>query len=162
MTPPVSLPSGSKITAAKLADLQETIGLFVRKTGDEVIGPTTTLQDDDQLVVPVAANTTYLMECQLRYVGDTTADLKWAFAVPAGALLNYSALHVPAGATALVYTDLVNNDVGTADITGRYVRMRGVITTGATPGNLRLQWAQNIANNTTTMQTFSLLLLRRV
>lgn len=129
--------------------LNAAIGLVARKTLDQAAPQNATvLINDSALVIATPAGKSYLFECKLRYSANVAADLKWAFAIPAGAGagLIYSALAVPAGSAALNFVELINAQVGTAEgMTVGSVWMRGVLDSGD-GGNLRLQFAQNTAH----------------
>jgi hypothetical protein len=78
---------------------------------------------------------------------SSVADIKIAFTFPSGTLALYT-----------VYTDSANaltwhewRVSGTPDNLGatnvdRFVNIEGVFTNGATPGNLQMQWAQQVSN----------------
>lgn len=150
------LPSGTKLTPARLT-------LVARKTADETVNNSATLQNDDTLALSAVAIADYLFECSLRYSTNGTANLKWSFTVPAGAAIVYSALHIPAGGSALTMTELINTGVGTADDSINYVRMLGIFQTVGTAGTLQLQWAQNTANaSDTKVLSASFMTLQRI
>ncbi|MGW3888882.1 hypothetical protein ACWD69_09345 [Micromonospora chokoriensis] len=136
---------------------------FARKIADEPLVSNATLQNDDVLLLTGIAGWKYAFDGELRYSTNSTANLKWSFAVPAGATFVYSAVYVPAGATALALTEFINSATGTADDSATRIRWRGLLDMGGTSGNLHLQWAQNTSNaGTTVVQNFSYLRLDRV
>lgn len=144
----------------------------VWKTGDESVTSSTTLQNDGSLVLPLAANARYLLDGYLAYTGPTfgagPADLKAAWAVPAGATMRW-AQHGPGSNTpngiAAVETDHATNHVLGTYGTGTNIvaRPAGWVTTSGTAGDLQLRWAQNVSNGVaTTLRAGSWIRLRRV
>src|SRR5574341_1924364 len=85
---------------------------FVRKTADESVTSSTTLQDDDHLVIAVEANTNYFIEAFLIYDGDAAGDFKFTFSVPAGATLAL------VGVVKDAVTGGVSGDIQSQSITG--------------------------------------------
>lgn len=161
-----TLPSaGQVLTAATLSALiTELRPLWVRKLSDESISSNAVLQDDDELVLPVAANTVYEMDCFVRYSSGTTPDIKFAWTFPAGALMRYSGIVYPvAGATTIfqfVQTDTIGCEGSTSG--PGVARFAGTVITSATSGSLRLQWAQNTSTaSATIVQQHSYLKLRK-
>jgi hypothetical protein len=122
---------------------------------------TITLADDDVLIIPAAsllANRTYLIECVVLFTSTVTTN---------GARIAFN--DASAGITNVSISDIFGA-VGAASVTG-YISMaaasntttvatgttpitftrKGTFRTGASPGNIALQWAQgtSIATNTT-------------
>lgn len=126
-----------------------------RKTADEPI-TNSTLQNDDDLVVPVLANGIYLVEWGLRTDGPTAADFKYAFTGPAGATMVWESQGLAAGDTtnvapaitdvAAIGTTVTHGTLG-AGVVSR-IRGRGLLVVAGTAGNLQLQWAQGTTNAT--------------
>lgn len=147
--------AGQKITAAQLNAF--CVPLAVIKPGDQSLASSTTLQNDSALFVPVVASATYLFDCYLDYEGGTlgSSDLKWTWAVPAGAALRYCADWLSTGSTVQVGITHKDTDVlaaGTGGAASLFsVRMTGSLVMGVTAGNLQLQWAQNTSNATATI-----------
>ncbi|SRR6266702_2197213 len=144
------------------------VPLEAHKTADLNRASNITLTNDPDLVLTVAANATYRLECLCIVTGVSGGDFQWGWAVPASATMRYQALHNEGGATGLGNSSLVNSEVytgfaacsGTGTNTG--VQMWGEFTTAGTAGNLQLKWAQQTSNGTaTTMKAGSSLMLRR-
>jgi hypothetical protein len=147
-------------------------GGFARKAADEAVTASATLQDDDDLVLPLEANASYAFDAFFIYDGATGGDLKVAFTVPAGATLAWSGYGQSTGAT--IASGVINTfaltSSGSAAGVGAIgagqkltVRPQGIVRTGATAGNLQVQWAQNASDPTaTTMFTDSWLRAQRV
>lgn len=143
------------------------VPLYVRKTADEIVNNSTTLQNDDVLVLPIEANGTY--KCKLRAIvnSPTTADIKFKFTGPSGFFASFEAyegssptspatvLQGPAIETTSIAFSTINAD--------QILIVEGTIYNGANAGNLQLQWAQNAAVvGDTTVKANSELELRKV
>lgn len=128
--------------------------LTIRKTADENVNNSATFQDDDALVLPVAANTAYMLTCFLDYSADPAADIKLQWTFPAGATMTWARGGASLGTAALDSTLHIGRQDGTSTpslggITNNTTRLTawpiGTLLTAGTAGNLRLQWAQNTA-----------------
>lgn len=131
---------------------------LVVKNADESVTSSITIQDDDELLVPLAVNTDYAFTVWLRVVIGTAGgdgSIKCAFTVPAGANLQWSAIWqgsgspsdadaVLASGTALGMTLPSTSGIG-------WVRIDGTVKNGANAGNLTLQWAQNVSSSSATV-----------
>lgn len=170
--------SGATLTAATLqaliADLRP---LYVRKTADEIVNNSTTLQDDNHLVLAMEANTTYRLGGLLRYTcASTAADMQVGFTIPTGATaVTFGAgggtnvtgqegnisVYSPSGAAGSVAAVFYGSNNSAAFPIG--ISLAGHIRVGATAGNLQLQWAQVSATATDlTMLIDSFIELRKV
>jgi len=119
------------------------IPTLVRKTADEIVSNSTTLQNDDALLFAVAANEVWEFTILSRYTATAVADFKFGLTIPAGAA--FSALVAGYSAT---FTNIINTANPSAYMgggTNYLARIRGVVVNGATAGNLQFQWAQNTA-----------------
>lgn len=145
--------AGAKLRAANLtAALTELRPVSVVKGVDEIVSNSTTLQDDDELLVPVAASFSGYWSIGITFGAGTTADLKFAFTFPTGATLTFVG---PAWDTSLAFVPFGNSGTYTSGAALTYggagvglfrgIDLRGRISTGANAGNLRLQWCQNTA-----------------
>ena len=119
----------------------------VRKTADETVNNSTTLQDDDVLKWTVAANEVWAFEFFLRVSSEATPDFKAGWTVPSGASMAWARVvaapaELNAGETLLVATF----GGGIYDS----VFCRGVVVNGANAGTVQLQWAQNTADASNT------------
>lgn len=145
------------------------------KSADESVTNSTTMQDDDHLTVPVAANQRYMFELVLHVIpDDTTCGFKWLFSFPAAASGFYIGHRRQADdALGSASSDFfaaraIENECGggiafTAD--GMVHIITGSLTTGANAGNLLLRWAQTAANGAgikTTLKAGSWMRLQRV
>jgi hypothetical protein len=118
------------------------------KTVDETITASTTLQADNELVLPVSVNQIWTLDLQLLVQSPTAADFKCNFTVPSGTTYFFGAddFLSTAGSSAINLT-LQTSGVSSMDIGVLNV----IVFVGATPGNITFQWAQNASNggNTT-------------
>lgn len=141
---------GDEPTASQLNDAYP---LFVRKTSDQTVNNTAALGNDAELVLAVAASTTYDLYLRLIINSGTTPDFKALFTFPAGltASLQIQEGATPAAATAMSgpYTQassLPINGVAADQV----AVITGIVIVSSTTGNLQLQWAQNTANASNT------------
>lgn len=126
--------------------------LMVRKAANEAVTSSTTLQDDDELFLAVQANSIYFVQGWFRYVSaNATPDLKLNYTYPAGASFTRTDWGAPSTTTSAA--DTINTTVQTtgdsargADTNNRSIYMMGELTTGATAGTFRVQWAQNTSD----------------
>jgi len=123
--------------------------LFVRKTADETVNNSTTLQNDDQLAVSVDANVTYWLSMRLIMNSGVTPDFKMLFTFPAGLTMTLHNME-PTPAISVPYDQTVTAAVsGTgADAT---IQVEGLVLVSSTAGILQLQWAQNTLNASNTI-----------
>lgn len=145
-------------TQLKRVDDKALQNLFIRKLADESVTSNTTLQDDDELFLAVAANSIYKLNCWFPFSGvaDPAGGFKPQFTVPAAATLHWTAYGANQGAPTS-YDVVYQTSAGAARLyatnSGTIMSMapRGTLVTGANAGVLRLQWAQAISNATPTV-----------
>lgn len=131
------------------------VPVAVVKPADTARNSTTALANDPDLVLNLAANSTYHVQGVIFYDGPAAgaSDIKYTFTVPTGASGQY---FMPrqnlsgnfAGAFSNFWTDTNSantNSVGTFMILG----VSGLLIT-VTAGALHFQWAQNTSNATNT------------
>ncbi|MBI3335791.1 MAG: hypothetical protein HY001_04835 [Candidatus Portnoybacteria bacterium] len=144
----VKFPDATTQTTAATAQITT-----VRKTVDETVNNSATLQNDDELFLPMAANETWFFNLFIQHIGNSTADFKLTLTVPSGATINWNFSGVSySEIDAFAVTDSVTTSGGSPGVnpgatnTGaRIVPITGVVINGSTAGNLQLQWAQNTA-----------------
>ena len=116
--------------------------LTVVKQSDETINNSTTLQNDDELLVPLKANTVYQFELRIYFITSASDGFKYSFFAPAGATGAYLGANWSAGGATSITADLTE----TSDAAGvgaiRVLVTNGRILTGGTAGNFGLRWAQ--------------------
>lgn len=162
--------AGQRITAALLRSAQPQA---VRKMADEPRSATTTLADDTHLLFAAEANAVYTMWGWIKFFADPTPDIKMQFTVPTGCLGEWGWV-MPgqlsaAGSVNGYSVRTESNDVnavrtgyGTSD-TQHNTPVSGIFRMSSTPGNIALQWAQNVSNATaTTLYTDSWLMFQRI
>jgi len=132
--------------------------IYARSTGNETVNTSSTLQDDDQLVIALAASTNYAFQCYISYNSGTTPDIKFAFTVPSGATIRWGApsarfeptgtasvsTSVTASGSSLGFTGDASNDLD--------VLLTGTVANSTNAGNLTLQWAQQTSTASDTIR----------
>ena|SRR5688572_20875385 len=118
------------------------------KSADETVTSSTTLQNDDHLLVSVAANTTYLLEMDFVFSANASGDLKTTFTVPSGTT---GALNMTSDAGTSTGVSMTSTAVWDGTGTDEQARIWGRVVTSSTAGTIRLQWAQNASFGTGTI-----------
>jgi hypothetical protein len=149
---------------------------YVRKTADESVTSSTTLQNDNELLLAVAANCTYVFRVWIMATDATDAngDIKFAFTFPTGAVCHFSGKgpHTLLASGAFGDGEYIARNTATSGSTvASYglttsvigIELTGLLIVSSTAGNLQLQWAQNSSDaNATTVQAGSFMTLERV
>lgn len=155
------------LTAAVMSQIRPVV---IRKTGDESVTSSTTLQDDDHLVFPIGANEIWHVRYALLYSASTAGDCKINVTVPSGGAYRLGILGLDAsasGATGAFGTTTMT-EVSGSNIRGgsgfsALAIFEGVIVNGATPGAVTLQFAQGTSDGTaTTLLANSSLVAHRI
>jgi len=140
---------GADTTLVRPVDWNAThLGLtVVRKTADETVNNSSTLQNDDHLLFAVAANEVWEFRIILRMLAaSATPDYKFALSLPAlGSgvwVIEYPI--IPATTLGADVTTALKVDSWTGG--DRWCFLQGVYVGGANAGNVQLQWAQYTAN----------------
>lgn len=128
----------------------------VRKTADESVTSSTTMQDDDELFFAIDANSFYSFHGIISYVAGQTGDFKFQFTVPVDATGRRHSLHAQSTATSCSSTEQntwggpITTAITSVGGTGAQCEaiVDGFVSTGATSGNLRLQFAQDVSDAT--------------
>lgn len=153
----------STLLAGELPDASKWLTLFTevrplyaRKTADETVNNSATLQNDDHLFVTVTANVVYLLTGRLAFNGNATADVKIGWTFPSGLTMRYTGTGFSAAGTfinpALIQTDTPGFGAGAlSGTTDDAVVLNGLVIVGGTGGTLQMQWAQNTANASNTI-----------
>jgi len=132
----------------------------VVKKVDEIVSNSTVFQNDDELFIPLLANTIYSFKFWQIYLSTTVADFKTRFIVPAAAtgLYCFDGLAIASRMNAFS-TDL--NQSGNGGL-GDLSPFAGRIIMGANAGNFQIAWAQQTAevSNTTMLQGATLEVIR--
>ena len=155
--PPRDWTAGELVTEAIMDthirdQFKTTPHLLVRKTADETVNNSTTLQNDDVLVATVGTTDVWHFWWYLIWNSNTTADLKIAWTFPASGLVTYSYVwrdSVPNVVTiseADSSSPTTSQDIqGSAAVQGP-LAIQMTYVGGGTGGSVQLQWAQNTAN----------------
>lgn len=161
------LTAGQRWTASLARSMQPT---FVLKTSSEIVNNSSTLQNDNELVLAVEASAQYLLSMMLVYSSASAADIKLAWSAPASATM----IWVPHGIGSSVAT--LTGDIftqsqsisstpalgGAAGLTS-IAHVIGNLTVAGTAGNLQFRWAQDAATaSDTTVLAGSWMRLERV
>lgn len=130
---------------------------------------TTTLTDDPDLRVLAAANSVYALDAVLTFTCPVlTVDAAVAVNAPPSSNINVAVTFLPTNATNLegdilqtVATGSVRIDCG---VVAASVVMQGTVATGATVGDIAVQWAQFVAdvNNPLTLESGAYMRLVRL
>lgn len=149
------------LRAAALEQISDEIGgWYVAKTSDESVTSSTTLQNDDELFIPVVASATYIMTSMIVYRAAATPQIKINWTVPAGGTMLWTPGSLDSAVTAgfngninkAIYDLSVAPTLGCGGAAQSIVATpSGVITTSSTAGNLQFQWAQFASNATATV-----------
>ena len=161
----IFVPAGdTAIQTAQITDKRTytKLPMYFRKTADETVNNSTTLQNDDHLVFPLFSNGVYDFECRLiTSATSTTPDFQAQFSVPSGATMNwgsdmfghttaanqvyYWAPTITTATPNVLFTQTGNPFWGSNNGTTGSI-FSGQIYTSSTAGNVTLQWAQGVAN----------------
>ena len=140
-----------------------TVPIAVIKPTTTSRNTTVTVADDPDLILPLAASSTYDIRMAVFYDGPATGtgDIKWTFTTPASATGQYMAVHqnisgATAGMYSLNWTDGPNINQTNANTNGTgtgnqfAIFFNGMIQVAGTAGNLTFRWAQNTSSGTNT------------
>lgn len=140
--------------------------LFARKTADEQVTSSTTLQDDNHLTLSVAANSVYTFELMLMAstaASDITGDIKVGFTFPSAATCHFTGQgphnsDLSGGSSSSANGEWIARPSATSGSTtipygmsgvALGIIIKGLLITGANAGSLTLQWAQNTSDSDT-------------
>lgn len=130
---------------AQLTDIK-----LIRKTADETVNNSNVYQDDDELVLPVAANSIWKVELFILKLsgGGAAQDTTFKFTAPVGGEFywgNDSFIGPLSLSTAFIINPITGNVRMQAEATTLIAaQFFGVYIGGANAGSLQLQWAQNV------------------
>jgi len=139
-----------------------TVPLIVTKPADTSRnsgGTGTTLVADPDLVLPIAAGSTYDINSLIIYSGSPSGsgDLKFTFTGPAGHTGRYCPIrqNLSGSYTGWAMNQWTDNDSANTNGTGagQYVSLfvKGILITAGAAGNLTFVWAQNTSSATSTI-----------
>jgi hypothetical protein len=139
--------AGEDLTAARL---NATVGAYqVRmKDATETVNNSTAFQDDNHFSFPVVAGGKYLAELHVGYQSSAVANLKCRWVLPSGNL-DCNMFQLDAGTSDLQIYAATDGQIVGIPGTGVSVPLPLILThavfIGGTGGNLKWQWAQNVA-----------------
>ncbi|QZE11627.1 hypothetical protein SEA_KARP_30 [Streptomyces phage Karp] len=153
----LTIPKGDKGDTGNTGATGTNNTTIVRKTADEQVTNSTTVQDDDHFVIAVEANSTYAIDSFMMFESDAAADIKFTFTGPAGSTIYFTSDGVSAGNSNNIGSVKMDANAGGAEtVLGGFVGTRttmrpaGIIVTGGTAGSLTFRWAQNALSATPT------------
>lgn len=130
---------------------------IIRKTADQIVSNSEALQNDDHLLLAMAANEVWEFLVYLLASSPTgDPDINTNFSVPGGASYYFksTATTVIVGANDENFALIAETRIGV---------LHGIVINGATPGSLQFQWAQLTATvEDTKLLTNSYLMAQRV
>jgi hypothetical protein len=158
--------AGAKLRASVLSSLiTEVRPLYARKTANETVNNSATLQNDDELFLAVEASAVYELNLRGQYNSNATADFKYGFTFPSGTTMQYTQTVIGVGLTTLnIYEQ---DQTSTPNLEGQ-AAVKGMLVTGlvivsSTAGTLQFQWAQATANaSNTVVSAGSVMRLNRI
>ncbi len=116
----------------------------VYKAADETVNNSATLQNDDALIIPVAANEVWAFKIHIPYRSGTTPDIKFGWSVPSGATMLWDTETGYDGGPYNESQTALGGGAGAS--TTSTISFWGTIFVSSTSGNVVLQWAQNTQN----------------
>lgn len=167
----MTIAGGAKLDAADFAAVYP---LYVKKSAAETLTSNTTLQDDNDLSIAIAAGQIVRVELLLAVSGPASpGDVKVAWSAggtltsptgrhcigPDTSITSIASTTVRASATHGLTTAVTYGTDGSGPSA---IREDFIIDGGASGGTLTLQWAQNASGTTTTVQANSYMLVTEV
>jgi hypothetical protein len=133
-------------------DVLEALGIAVPRTvykpDDETINNSSTLQNDDDLVIPLVANAVYTLRLVAGYIANATAGFKCAFTAPAGTTFEIGHYLAKVGGT--TNYDNTNALLAVSGFSGTggqiALMLEATVFVSSTAGNAQWTWAQNTAH----------------
>jgi hypothetical protein len=138
--------------------------LVKRKTADETVTSSTTLQDDDHLVVAIEAGCNYIFSCFLSISANSTYGSKYDFSVPSGASGFFTASSIRHNQSPWVTRqNAIGTGTGTTFFETGLMVLTGWVENPTNAGNFTLRWAQSTSSGTAlTIQKTSFMTLTRI
>jgi len=153
-TAPRTWTDGELVTAAIMQphvrdNLRMTMHTLARKTADETVNNSSTLQNDDHLSFSVDVSEVWLVQAWLMCDSASAADIKFGWTVPASATISWGFNSNAGGVaswagdnlTALATTGSLNASTSAA-ATIQGIGLVGIVAVAGTAGTVQLQWAQ--------------------
>ena len=150
-TTPKTWSVGEVVTAANMnLHLRDNLNALYQvakmKASNETVNNSTTLQNDDHLVLAVNASTKYtLVAFLIGFADNDTPDIKIKWILPTGGTMRWAELReLGAGTQALTELTEVSEAALPTTNANKIFLFTGAVTIAGTAGNVQLQWAQNI------------------
>ncbi|MGE0696358.1 MAG: hypothetical protein AB7O59_19740 [Pirellulales bacterium] len=129
--------------------------ITVRKSADENVASSTTLQNDDHLKITLQAGKTYAFNGAIFATSTSSApDIKIAFTTPSGTTMDIGFLAAFGTqirrAEMLETSGVASSPIAIGSNTNTVIQLMGTIAVGGTGGDITLQWAQGTSNGTAT------------
>lgn len=123
--------------------------LTVEKATNESVTNSTTLQNDDHLLLAIPANETWIYDLVLRAQSVSNESMRIDFSIPSGAAGGYVVVMNSNSSTfsQIMGTLFLMTDFGTDG----YYHIKALVINGSTGGNVQFQWAQRISGATATI-----------
>ena len=116
---------------------------YIRKTADETVNNSTTVQNDNDLKITVAASEIWAIYLFILHNSSAVADFKIGFSDPGGgATLRWAAV---SGSTPVALNAIASTENIAGAGADRKVDYAGVYVGGTAAGTLNFQWAQQTA-----------------
>ncbi len=136
--------------------LRKETSQVIVKLADEDLENSSTLQDDDELVLPMEANKTYQIDLLIITFTDAAPDFQFAFTGPTGCKISIGVIAGDGGTT-------MTNSYKTGTTTtpaisvirvsgqgNQIIHIKGSVRVAGSAGDFKLRWAQNTSNAFTT------------
>ena len=143
-------------------------GSVVRKTSNESVTSSTTLQNDDALVFAIGASEVWAITFHVFFRSATGGDIKIGVTVPSGAAGTLTGIGPALGTSDVEDSNVVIANTTNTDFSGTlsfgalasgkysYAQINVFVVNSTNSGNVQLQWAQNGSDGTaTTVYTHS-------
>jgi hypothetical protein len=149
--------AGDLPTAAQLEDLRPR---YARSTVDESVNNTSTLQNDDELFLTVAASSVYELTGVIHINSGSTPDFKIGWTFPTGLTMRYTVLAFDSTGALFATTRYAETDtpaMAGAGVADEFIITGGLVITAGTAGTLQMQFAQNtptVGNSTRLLNSY--------
>lgn len=123
----------------------------LRKTANETVNTSATLQNDDDLYFYMNASEVWVFELHAGMNSGSTPNFKWAWTLQSGGAGTASYLDTAAGNGPLWDTDITSASAIGGQGAAASFHVWGVIVNSSTAGLQRIQWAQNTSDASDTI-----------
>jgi hypothetical protein len=150
-----AIKAGSSVDASNNIQVAGQFFGKITKIADQNRTGTTTLADDDTLLVRVAANQQFIIRGKVFFDTIAAGDFKYGFSIPASpTLVRIRRLDCVAGGTpafrAVDVANVATQSLAGTGTTGGYVEFVYLLHNGANAGNWAFQWAQDTSDGSNT------------